>query len=142
MNLTPPSMTNLMLEADIHVHSLDNTWYETLKISNQPIRFQFDTGAKCNVMPTKIFSQLKLDVIKTKPNTSLRSYSGHIITPKYVVKIPCMFKTSTNDIKFYIVDINTTPVLGAKTCSDLGLVKRMYSIQSNENELFENNQTY
>ena len=90
----------------------------------------------------KTFSQFKLDVIKTKPNTSLKSYSGHSITPKYVVKIPCTFKTSTHDIQFYIVDIDATPVLGAKTCSDLGLVKRMYSIQSNENELFENNQTY
>jgi hypothetical protein len=72
---------------DTPVHSLDNAWYETLEISNQPIRFQLDTGAKCNVMSTKIFSQLKLDVIKTKPNTSLKSYSGHSITRKYVVKL-------------------------------------------------------
>jgi hypothetical protein len=127
---------------DTPIHSLDNMWYETLEISNHPIRCQFDTGAKCNVMSTKIFSQLKLDVITTKPNTSLKSYSVHSITLKYVVKIPCMFKTSTYDIQFYIVDIDATPVLGAKTCSDLGPVKRMYSIQSNENDLFENNQTY
>jgi hypothetical protein len=99
---------------DTPVHSLDNAWYETLEISNQPIRFQLDTGAKCNVMSTKIFSQLKLDVIKTKPNTSLKSYSGHSITPKYVVKITCSFKTSTHDIQLYIVDIDATSVLGAK----------------------------
>ena len=42
------------------VHSLDNTWYETLEISNQPVRFQFDTGAKCNVMSIKTFCQLDL----------------------------------------------------------------------------------
>ena len=96
---------------DTIMHSLDNTWYETLEISNQPIRFQLDTGAKCNVMSTKTCSQLKLDVIKTKPNTSLRSYSGHGITTKYAVKIPCTFKTSTHDIQFYIVDIDATPVL-------------------------------
>ena len=81
----------------------------------------------------KTFSQFKLDVIKTKPNTSLKSYSGHSITPKYVVKTTCSLKTSTHDIQLYIVDIDAIPVLGAKTCSDLGLVKRMSSIQSNEN---------
>jgi hypothetical protein len=42
------------------VHSLDNTWYETLEIGNQPIRFQLDTGAKYNVMSTKTFWQLDL----------------------------------------------------------------------------------
>ncbi|VDI06080.1 Hypothetical predicted protein [Mytilus galloprovincialis] len=126
---------------DAPIHTIDNTWYETLKINNQPIRFQLDTGAKCNVISTKTFSKLNLHVIKTKPDISLKSYSGHSIKPRYAVNIPCTYKGQTCDVKFYIVDIDSTSVLGGKACADFELIKRLYTIQTDDNQIIESNQT-
>ncbi|CAG2185889.1 unnamed protein product [Mytilus edulis] len=96
---------------DDPIHTIDNTWYETLKINNQPIRFQLDTGAKYNFISTKTFSKLNLDVIKTKPDISLKSYS------------------------------DSTSVLGGKACADFELIKRLYTIQTDDNQIIESNQT-
>ncbi|VDI20638.1 Hypothetical predicted protein [Mytilus galloprovincialis] len=126
---------------DAPIHTIDNTWYETLKINNQAIRFQLDTGAKCNVISTKTFSKLNLDVIKTKPDISIKSYSGHSIKPRYAVNIPCTYKGQTCDVKFYIVDIDSTSVLGGKACADFELIKRLFTIQTDDNQIIESNQT-
>ncbi|CAC5373519.1 unnamed protein product [Mytilus coruscus] len=123
---------------DTPVHTIDNTWYETLKINNQPIRFQLDTGAECNVISTKTFSKLDRDVIKTKPDISLKSYSGHSIKPRYAVNT---YKGQTCDVKFYIVDIDSTSVLGGKACADFELIRRLYTIQTDDNQIIESNQT-
>jgi len=125
---------------DTPIHTIDNTWYETLKINDQPIRIQIDTGAKCNVMSAKTFMQLNIDVIKTKPDTSLKSYSGHSIKPKYAVNLPCTYKNKKSIVKFYIVDINATTVLGGKASSYFGLIKRLYTVQTEENELIDSNE--
>ncbi|VDI35248.1 Hypothetical predicted protein [Mytilus galloprovincialis] len=133
-----------MNEEDTSIHALKkkpSAHTSTRREEYVPRKFQLDTGAKCNFISTKTFSILNLDVIKTKPDISLKSYSGHSIKPRYAVNIPCTYKGETCDVKFYIVDIDSTSVLGGKACADFELIKRLYTIQTDDNQIIESNQT-
>ncbi len=61
------------------VNMKSNEWYETLTINNKSVKFQLDTGARCNTIPTTVYRDLGLAQKLTKSDTPLKSYSGHPI---------------------------------------------------------------
>lgn len=68
---------------------------------------------------------------KAVPTVSqLKSFYGHYIRCAGTVLLPYVWKDAVlSYVKFYIIDQNVNTVLGADTCSMLGLVHRMHSIQ-------------
>ena len=70
----------------------NDEWTETLIINNTEIKFQLDTGAKCNVMSKSTFETTNLDLAFSKSDAPLRSYSGHIIKTLGSVILPCTYR--------------------------------------------------
>ena len=121
------------------VNMKSNEWYETLTINNKSVKFQLDTGARCNTIPTTVYRDLGLAQKLTKSDTPLKSYSGHPIVVQGTVVLPVSYKGQTFRVKFYIVDVKASPVLSAETCKELNLVKRVHEIsQQNINKQFSN----
>lgn len=45
------------IQMESHVNSLDHEqleWTETIHVNDKPIKFQLDTGAMCNIMPSSL----------------------------------------------------------------------------------------
>ena len=106
---------------------------QTMIINNVPIKFQLDTGAKCNVLSKTTLNTLIIQTTILKPDAPLRSYSGHLIEPVGVVHLQCTRSNQIYNVKFYIVDRDVQPVIGAKTCQVMRLVKRIRAISPNGN---------
>ncbi|XP_021348815.1 uncharacterized protein K02A2.6-like [Mizuhopecten yessoensis] len=107
----------------------ENKWTESVNVCKTPISFQLDTGAKCNVIPSRVLQQIDKDIAINPTQMSLRSFSNHTIKSKGSVVLPCTYKDRTVDVLFYVVDIDAQPVLGSKDCEHLNLVKCIYSIK-------------
>ena len=108
----------------------NDEWTETLIINNTEIKFQLDTGAKCNVMSKSTFETTNLDLAFSKSDAPLRSYSGHIIKTLGSVILPCKYRKKMYQIKFHVINSEVQPVISAETCKEMGLVKRIHTVSS------------
>lgn len=41
--------------------TVDTEWSENIEIKEKTVRFQWDTGAKCNVLPSTTFKELGMN---------------------------------------------------------------------------------
>ena len=81
-------------------------------------------------MSHQTFHQLGIKAEFTKPAAQHKSYSGHVIDVRGVTILPCEYKGKLYQIKFYIVDLELPAVLGASTCTEMGLVRRIHTVNS------------
>ena len=109
----------------------DGEWSETLEIAGTKVNFQLDTGAKCNVLPLSVYRKLNIGKGKIPPSkTRLKSYTNHKVKAVGKVTLDCTYKGEAHKTLFEIVDLNAEPVLGAKSCSAMGLVKRIHRVDT------------
>ncbi|XP_060079959.1 uncharacterized protein K02A2.6-like [Ylistrum balloti] len=120
-----------MISESLDVNNVENSeWVETVVVNEHPVTFQLDTGAKCNVLSRRLYE--KLNNKQLQPcKTPLRSYSGHQIKCIGTTHMMCSYQNKPEQkVQFYVVDMNAQAVLGASTCQELGLIKRIHSIQT------------
>lgn len=100
-------------------------------MKNTYIHLQVDTGAKCNVLSSADLKKIDKNLKTVLTFSQLKSFYGHMdIRCPGTVLLPCVWKDAVlSYVKFYIIDQTVNPVLGADTCSVLGLVHRMHSIE-------------
>ena len=106
-------------------------WYEELTVQNKAVKFQLDTGAKCNVLPYKVIEDLGFQCHVEKTQIKLKSYSGHKIPTRGVVTLPCEYKGNMYNVQFHVVEVEAPAVLGAQTCKEMGLLVRCLIIVLN-----------
>lgn len=114
-------------------------WFQVLSCENGNEKFKLDTGADCNVIAYKRFSELGFnDDVIMKKKIPLLSYTHDVIPTKGVCVLPWLHKNKVYELKFVIADMNCSSVLGRKSCEAMGLVKRLSAIEmSNYDDLFK-----
>ena len=50
-------------------------WYEEVTVQNKVVKFQLDTGAKCNVLPYKVIEDLGIQCHVEKTQIKLKSHT-------------------------------------------------------------------
>ena len=103
-------------------------WSETIHVNNVPVKFQLDTGAKCNVISLSTLTAVCPEAKIHKQEVPLRSYSGHLIKPIGVTSITCRYRDQDFKVNFYIVKSEVQAVLGAKTCQEMRMIQRIHSL--------------
>lgn len=106
-------------------------WIQAITVNNREINFKLDTGAKINIPPASEF-----DKLQPKPHSAgvkVIAYAGGTPIPVIGRCVTTVhYKAKTHFIHFIIVPKNVQPLLGVKTCEKLGIVKRVYQVQTNE----------
>lgn len=109
------------------INTVETEWSENIEINDRTIRFQLDTGAKCNVLPLTTFKELGLNCDQLAlSKTNLKSYSGHRVKPVGNIILQCKYQDHVSDNSFEVVDLPSEPILGSASCSAMGLVKRTW----------------
>ena len=116
------------------VNKIDKTWNDTVVINNVPVKFQLDTGAKCNIIPHGTFKMLNCREALKESRVQLRSYSGHIIKSLGTVMLPCEKKGVIYNIAFHIVDMDAPAILGADCCESMGLLTRVNAVKQQDTD--------
>lgn len=107
-------------------------WTEMLPVNGALVTFKLDTGAKANLV-----NELDVKAMKTKPhifqnNSLLQAYNGEPIKTKGKCRLRVQVKGKYHSLMFIIVPEGHESLLGDKACERLGLVRRVYSINSSE----------
>ena len=107
-------------------------WYEELTVQNKAVKFQLETGAKCNVLPYKVIEDLGILCYFEKTQIRLKSYSGHQLPTRGVVALPCELKGNVYNVQFHVVEVEAPAVLSALTCKEMGLPVRIHQLQDSQ----------
>lgn len=126
------------------INTVETEWNENIEINDRTVRFQLDTGVKCNVLPLTTFKELGLNCYQLAlSKTNLKSYSGHRVKPVGNIILQCYYQDHVSDNTFElldlpsepifeVVDLPSEPILGSASCSAMGLVKRTYKLDHAE----------
>ncbi|XP_018359748.1 PREDICTED: uncharacterized protein K02A2.6-like [Trachymyrmex cornetzi] len=105
-------------------------WFENVKLENKIIKFKLDTGAQVNILPEKIFNSLNsMNTKLEKTNIILEAYGGQKFKPSGKVRLRCKAKGCVRIQEFIIVRNERVPLLGLKSCIELGLLKKVVTVK-------------
>lgn len=110
--------------------SVEEDWYEEIVVQGQRLRFKLDTGARSNVLPKKFVDKLN---VKLEPSKSkfIVSYNNqrNAILGEFTEKCTILSTGSSQILTFIVVDVDSSPILGKKSCVNLNLVRRVNEVK-------------
>ena len=106
---------------------MNTDWYKTIEVEGIKVKFQFDTGAECNIISYKVFKTLK-GKRKTKSRANLSSYCGYHIKTLGTKNLTCVCKNTKHNVYFFVTEMDNTAILGVEACQRLGLIERLDSV--------------
>ena len=109
----------------------EDEWYEEVLVDGKKVMVQLDTGARRCTMPYEIYKTWK-DKPRIESTThSLETYSGHKLPIKGTITVQLSHKDRECDAKFYVVEASDKPpLLSGDVCQKLGLIERVYNLQT------------
>ena len=126
---TDESDTESVAIDNIFVGSLSSgdkdSWQTAIKIGNKLVNCKIDTGAEVNVMPQRVYNQLRVKPSLNSTKTVLRTVAGQI-KPLGVIEASVQFKKRSSVAKFFVVEDSTPTLCGLQTSVELGLVKKLF----------------
>ena len=114
------------------VTAKDEEWHAVLNIEGTDVNFKLDTGAKCNVIPRKIFEKIGTATPLNKTTTRLFSYGGNRIAVAGEVYLKSKYRNDDYMMQYFVVEQATQPLLGLRACEDLGMLQRVQSLKQEE----------
>ena len=126
---TDESDTESVAVDNIFVGSLSSgdkdSWQTAIRIGDKLVNCKIDAGAEVNIMPQRVYKQLrdKPSLISTKK--ILRTVAGQI-KPLGVIQASVQFKQKRSVAKFFVVDDSTPTLCGLQTSVELGLFRKLY----------------
>lgn len=119
----------------LHIWSVQNQeeddWFELVQTDTTKFSAKLDTGAQCNVLPHHIAVSAGADINASRTK-SLICYSEKRMKVLGEATLNCTIKDVKAAVVFKIVNEKVTPILGRKSCVELGLVARVKSLREAE----------
>ncbi len=97
-------------------------------INGTQVRFKHDTGAEANVLPFNVYSSLKISTSLQKTDVVLTSYGNFKVKPEGKVFLRCVINGQSEMLPFFVVTVQSTPILGLQACEKLNLVKKVNEV--------------
>ena len=106
----------------------ENECFVSMDVNRIHVKFKIDTGSQTNVITNKVFKKVKLsNSILVKSNSRLISYIGDRLKVLGKIKLTCL----GYELDFYVTDSKQMSLLGFKVSQDLGLIKVVLAVNSN-----------
>lgn len=108
----------------------EQSWFSTISTSGGDVTFKLDTGAEASVIPTRVYKNMSSKPVLKPTNVHLTAYGSASITPHGTCTLMCKGKLQSHSIKFYVVSVDASPILGLSACQKLGLIQRVDAINT------------
>lgn len=108
----------------------NNVRCETTANGNSIITFKLDPGADCNILPLMhligIEEHISDKIAKTE--TVIVTYGDRKLSPIGCVVLKCLIKDQHFNVRFIVLNVKGSPLLGFNTCIKTNLLKRVNAI--------------
>lgn len=110
----------------------EKEWSYKMLVNGTNVNFKLDTGAQVNVLPICLFDKLKEQPNVRPYDTPILDYNKSPIPVIGVCTLLCKSKFIRNPkrLEFLITSLNSSAILGLQACENLGLIKRMYNLNT------------
>ena len=106
-------------------------WRATLRTHGTDLDCKLDTGSEVNILLKSQYDQFKWKPKLHKHcKITLKSYSNHTIPILGSCLLTVRYRGQAAKVYFVIVKDAPTAILGLRACDKLGLVKRVYTVES------------
>lgn len=114
--------------------TLSSEWTIDLSINNTQINCIIDTGSDVNIMSKSVYDSLNAKNALSKSNVKIKSYTGNSLEVLGQQNLECKFLLNdhsiTKQINFIIANVSSPTILGKITCSEMGLIKRVFCVDT------------
>ena len=108
----------------------DNDWTVEVKVGNDCMRLEIDTGAKCNVINMATLQSLGRYQLQPS-RVSIRGVHGQCVKAIGMVQLPCSYKNITRSVEFQVLGSqHPVNILGRFDCVRFGLIARVNVAQA------------
>lgn len=125
--------TSLYIGA-VHVNSQSQAdeWAVEIQLEHKSVKFKLDTGAQANVIPYSLLQRTGKKNILKPTNVKLSTYTGDKIPVKGKCNWTVKYKKKSYFLEFIVVRSDAQPILGIKACEQMGLIKRVMTLNKSE----------
>lgn len=113
-------------------------WIERVKINKSSITFKIDTGAEVDVLPLNVLQRIAPWIELQRTGVTLKAFSGEKIIPMGTCLLNCFFNGMFLKVKFVVVDLDVTPILGLRTCVRFDIVQPLHTHKYSGTRIFSN----
>lgn len=111
--------------ASLDYDDKENSWQTPIRIAGKLVNCKIDTGAEVNVMPRRVFKQLRDKPSLKTTATVLHTVAGQT-KPLGVITVPVQHKEKKTSATFYVIEDSTKTLCGLQTSVELGLVQKLF----------------
>lgn len=103
----------------------DRSWNTAIRIAGRKVNCKIDTGAEVNVMPNRVYNQLRTKPKLMTTRTTLHTVAGQV-KPIGTLRVPVQYKEKKVEATFFVVEDTTNTLCGLQTSVELGLVQKLF----------------
>ena len=106
-----------------------SAWISTIATPQGDITLKLDTGAEANILlPIATYNKLSLKPPLKPTDVKLTAYGGTSLSTLGTCQLDCNVKGLDHILQFFVLDVDSQPILGLKDCEEMGLIKQIDSI--------------
>lgn len=122
-------MDTKLFVGELEINTVNGkAWHSKVEVGGKLVEFKLDTGAEANIIPHKIYDNLSMCGKLEETNEALSLYGNHRVVPVGRVSLSCIVQERTLSMDFYVVDLESVPILGLEACTRFNLVKKIDSL--------------
>ena len=97
---------------------------------------KIDSGSQVNILPRSTFQSLGIKCPLQKTPRRLTAYEGGNLKVDGYIRLACTYNNKTISEEFYVVETNSTPILGLNACVSLELIKLILAVDTDTSHTF------
>ena len=97
---------------------------------SKTVNMKIDSGSQVNILPKATFQSLGIKCPLQKTPKRLTAYDGGNLKVDGYIRLNCTYNNKTISEEFYVVETNSTPILGLNACVSLELIKLILAVDS------------
>lgn len=100
-------------------------WNIELKVDNNRIKCQVDTGAQANIISKEIAKKLNFLNLLKNTVVNIFTFSGEKLAVLGTIKLSVVYENETHILKFFVVDMKCKNIIGIQSAIDMNLIKNV-----------------
>ena len=96
---------------------------------SKTVSMKIDSGSQVNILPRSTFQSPGIECPLQKTPKRLTAYGCNLKVDSYI-RLDCAYNDKTISEEFYVVETNSTPILGLNACVSLELFKLIFAVDS------------